>query len=249
MPPRLLAAAPSLSSSSSPAAPPARRGPRPPRFAASASSPVRVCTDRRFSSGRPIHFWRGGRTTICDFARLAGRDLERRRFEADLQLVVGILVVERDGGRRVGRVLDRDLVARLAAAGGALGLELGLELLERLDAEVQRGGRGLRVVGLRLGGDLELPDPRLGLGGAGRVEVDLHLLLVRPAGAERRPGRPCSGRSTTSRPAVRALTARSCRRCRSGCARAPGRGRGRPARRPSRASRRGAPARPPAAAA
>ena len=35
-------------------------------FMACASSPVRVCTVRRFSSGRPIHFWRGGRTSICD---------------------------------------------------------------------------------------------------------------------------------------------------------------------------------------
>ena len=36
------------------------------RARCSASSPVRVCTEMRFSSGRPTHFWRGGRTTICD---------------------------------------------------------------------------------------------------------------------------------------------------------------------------------------
>ena len=31
---------------------------------ASASSPVRVWTDRCFSAVRPIHFWRRGRTSI-----------------------------------------------------------------------------------------------------------------------------------------------------------------------------------------
>ena len=85
----------------------------------------------------------------------------------------------------------------------------------------------------------ELPDPRLGLGHARRVEVDLHLLLVGAAGAvgdevDRvgQDGVPLLGQA-------RRRAAGSCRRCRSGCGSAPARARGRRGARRSRTPRPG----------
>jgi hypothetical protein len=117
--------------------------------------------------------------------RLARRELDLLRPEAELALVVGLDALEADPHGRVGLVLDRDLELDLAPARRALGLDLRVVLLERLDAEQQRLARRDRRLRLGVRDDLELPDPRLGLGRARRVEVDLHLLLVRAAGAER----------------------------------------------------------------
>ena len=109
----------------------------------------------------------------------------RRAVEAEVELVVGVLALERDQHGRVGLVLDRDVVVGLAAALPALRAQAGGRLRVGLDHQPELGGG--RGAALRLGvrDDLQVPELRLGLGRARRVEVDLHLLLVGAAGAER----------------------------------------------------------------
>ena len=53
---------------------------------------------------RPIQICFGGRTCICEVTDRARRDLLRRAVEAEPQLAVRVLAVERDQHRRVGLV-------------------------------------------------------------------------------------------------------------------------------------------------
>src|SRR5215208_2684625 len=117
--------------------------------------------------------------------RLAGRDLVRRAVEAEVQLVVLVLALERDQDGRVGLVLDGDVEVGLPPAlaplrpDGRRGLRVGL------DDQAHRRGCSRAALGLGVREDPELPQLRLGLGRAWRVDVDLHLLLVGAARAER----------------------------------------------------------------
>ena len=150
-----------------------------------ASSPVIVLTSRRRSCPRPIQICLGGWTCICEVTDAPARDLLRRAVEAELQLAVRVLAVERDQHRRVGLVGHGDVVGRLAAALAALRAQRRGRLDVGLDVQRQRRRRRRRCgwpwSPRRPAAPTPAPRPR----GARRVQVDLDLLLVGPAGAER----------------------------------------------------------------
>ena len=152
---------------------------------AAASSPLFTLTSSRRSSGRPIQICFGGRTTILLLAPSPGAMSTAAGLKRKRALVVRVRALEgeQDGG--VGRVLHAHVELGLAAPGRALRLERRGVLLERLDPEHHRLGGRRAVVRARVDDDGQRPDPRLGLRGARRVQVDLDLLLVRAAAAER----------------------------------------------------------------
>ena len=154
-------------------------------LALSASSPVLVKTWMRFSSGRPIQRVRGGLT--CIFAvpvwpgGISSAEGENWYLSslswsaASSATVSGPLAVLLTATSKFA-FLRPD-----ARSGESLVLNSSNG---RIPSDSGAAAACLRV-GLRLADDLELPQPRLGLGRARRVEVDLHLLLVGPARAER----------------------------------------------------------------
>ena len=116
---------------------------------------------------------------------LARGDLGVRRVEREAALVVGLGGGEGDARGGVGLVLDRDVEARLEPARRALGRHLGGDLLVGLDPEHEGRDGGVDLVRLGVRHERDVPQARLGLGRARRVDVDLDLLLVGPARPER----------------------------------------------------------------
>src|SRR3712207_458750 len=109
----------------------------------------------------------------------------RRSVEAELQLPVGVGPLERHQDVRVRLVADIDVVLGPAPPLLALRAERGGRVRVRQDLDGEVGGRRLAAAGPRVRDDPQVPHTRLGLRSARRVEVDLDLLLVRAAGAER----------------------------------------------------------------
>jgi hypothetical protein len=117
--------------------------------------------------------------------RLARGDLDPRRIEREAAGAVGLGRGEAHERRRVGLVRDGHVVARAQPPRHALGLDLGRDLLVGLDPEHERDDRGVGAVRLGVRDELDVPQARLRFGRARRMQMDLDVLLVGPARAER----------------------------------------------------------------
>ena len=199
-----------------------RRGSAAARSAA--SSPVIVLTSRRRSCARPIQICLGGLTCICEVTAVPARDLLRRAVEAELQLAVRVLAVERDQHRRVGLVGHADVVGGLAAALAPLRAQRGRPSRRRAGCAAPAARRPRRCECAlesadHAAGPTRAPRPRGRAAGAGGSRPPARTCRR----SRRGRGRPCRGRSTTSPAACPRRAGRSCRRCRSGCGPARGR--------------------------